>query len=247
MSISNESEYLGILNAGKLVAKVRDTMVQNTKQGISTLELDEIARKIFQESGAVSAPNAEYNFPGYTCISVGKEAAHGIPGKNKIIQDGDIVNIDVSARLNGFYADTGISFTVGKTQDILGRLCRAAQSATFAGIKQAKSGNYLRNIGKSMHKSALKDGFDVIRNLAGHGTGRKLHEEPQVLNYEVRKDNRKLNDGLVLAIESFITTGSRYVREGDDGWTLMTGDGSFVAQYEHTVIVSKNGGMVVTA
>lgn len=246
MSINNEVEFNGIVAVGQLVARVRDALVSQSKPGVTTAELDEIARVLLDQAGAVSAPLTEYQFPGHTCISIGREAAHGIPRIDRKIQDGDIVNIDISAKLNGYYADTGISFTVGNSPDLLKRICSSAKKATFAGIHQAKTGNFLRSIGRSIHRSALRDGFDVIRNLAGHGTGAKLHEEPQVLNYEEHQDTRKLNRGLVLAIESFITTGSRYVVEGRDGWTLKTKDGSYVAQFEHTVIVTDRGGLVVT-
>ncbi|TGN19123.1 type I methionyl aminopeptidase [Leptospira idonii] len=246
MSIHDEKDLIGILRTGKFVAKVRDLLVASAKPGMSTKELDQIAREEFEKEGALSAPKFDYQFPGYTCISVNHEVAHGIPSDETILQEGDLVNVDVSAKLDGYYADTGISFTIGKSKPILENLCRAAKQSTMEAIGQARTGNYLRNLGKMMHRSAKENGFTVIKNLAGHGTGRKLHEEPQVLVYEDKKDNRKLSNGLVLAIESFVSTGSEFAYEAEDGWTLVTADKSYVAQYEHTVIVCKDKAIIAT-
>lgn len=249
MSIQNERDLKGILSAGKFVAKLRDLLMSLSKPGISTWDLDQIAKKEFEASGALSAPNNDYKFPGFTCISTNLEIAHGIPKKEKILKNGDLVNIDVSAKLDGYYADTGISFLVGQGSETLTKLCKVAQQGTWNGLNQAITGNYLRNIGKAIQETAADNGFTVIKNLAGHGTGKKLHEEPQVLNYEDRRDRRKLNQGLVLAIESFISTGSQVAYEENDGWTLVAGNfpnQSYVAQCEHTVIVSEGKPIVAT-
>ncbi|MDF3821912.1 type I methionyl aminopeptidase [Leptospira sp. 96542] len=250
MSIQNEKDLQGILKAGKFVAKVREILKRMAKPGISTLELDLIAKEEFELSGAVSAPKHDYKFPGYTCISTNLEAAHGIPKPDRILKSGDLVNIDVSAKLDGYYADTGISFIVDGAHNDLSKLCDVAMESTMCGVKQAYTGNYLRNIGKAIHNTARENGFTVIKNLAGHGTGKKLHEEPQVLVYEDKKDFRILNNGLVLAIESFISTGSQFAYETNDGWTLVAGEKfgnqSYVAQCEHTVIVSNGKPIIAT-
>ncbi|PJZ46337.1 type I methionyl aminopeptidase [Leptospira brenneri] len=251
MSIQNEKDLQGILKAGKFVAKVRELLKLLAKPGVSTLELDNIAKLEFEKAGAVSAPKNDYKFPGYTCISTNFEIAHGIPKKDTILKEGDLVNIDVSAKLDGYYADTGISFVVGNSQnETLQKLCEAAIEGTLRATKQAYTGNYLRNIGKEIHSTAIENGFTVIKNLAGHGTGKKLHEEPQVLVYEDKRDHRKLNNGLVLAIESFVSTGSQTAYEEEDGWTLVAGNRrgelSFVAQCEHTVIVQNGKPIIAT-
>lgn len=250
MSVQDSKDIEGILKAGKLVAWIRDLLVSKAKPGISTGALDALAGKEFHKLGAISAPKAEYNFPGYTCISVNHEVAHGIPNRARFLKDGDLVNIDVSARLDGYYADTGISFVVGKPNSSLVHLCQTAKMATENAIEQAYSGNYLRNLGKAMETTAKQNGYTVIKNLAGHGTGRKLHEEPQVLVYEDKRDYRKLNEGLVLAIESFISMGAQSAYEAEDGWTLVApkraGGYSYVAQVEHTVIVQNGTAIVAT-
>ncbi|MBL0954849.1 MAG: type I methionyl aminopeptidase [Leptospira sp.] len=250
MSIQNEKDLQGILKAGKFVAKVRELLKLLAKPGVSTLELDMAAKHEFENAGAYSAPKFDYQFPGFTCISTNFEIAHGIPKKETILKEGDLVNVDVSAKLDGYYADTGISFIVGNTNPNLEKLCETAIEGTMRATKQAYTGNYLRNIGKEIHSAAKENGFTVIKNLAGHGTGKKLHEEPQVLVYEDKRDHRKLNHGLVLAIESFISTGSQTAFEEADGWTLVAGNRkgnlSYVAQCEHTVIVQNGKPIIAT-
>ncbi len=246
MSIKNQKDLQGILNAGKFVAKVRDLLVKSAKPGVSTKMLDSIAKQQFEMASAFSAPRNDYQFPGYTCISVNHHIAHGIPSEIIFLKEGDLVNVDVSAKLDGYYADTGISFVIGAPKSPLNDLCRVAIESTHAAIKQATTGNYLRTIGREISQTAKNNGYTVIKNLAGHGTGRKLHEEPQVLVYEDKRDTRKLNQGLVLAIESFISTGSQMAYEAEDGWTLVTPDRSYVAQCEHTIIVNDHKAIVAT-
>ncbi|MCG9873372.1 MAG: type I methionyl aminopeptidase [Leptospiraceae bacterium] len=247
MSISNENEFKGIMKVGQFVAKVRKAMMLYVESGMTTWELDQYARTFFENESVDSAPNKDYKFPGMTCISLNHEIAHGIPSQDKIMHNGDLINIDISAHLNGFYADTGISFYIGEEGGVkFANLCEAAVQSTLAGIKQARTGNPLRWIGRSINHTARGKGFKVIKNLAGHGTGRKLHEEPQVLNYEDKSERRVLNEGLVLAVESFVSNGSEYAYESSDNWTLITGDKSFAAQMEHTIIVTRKGPLIAT-
>ena len=246
MSIQNEKDLTGILKAGKFVARVRDLLVKCAKSGMTTLELDQIAKQEFEKAGAYSAPKHDYNFPGYTCISVNHQVAHGIPNHQVVLKKGDLVNVDVSAKLDGYYADTGLSFVVDGQNPMFEDLCRVAVESTNAAIRKATTGSYLKSIGKQIHATAKENGYTVIKNLAGHGTGKKLHEEPQVLVYEDKRDLRKLNKGLVLAIESFISTGSEFAYEAADGWALVTADKSYVAQCEHTIIVADGKAIIAT-
>ncbi|TGL60178.1 type I methionyl aminopeptidase [Leptospira ognonensis] len=247
MSIQNEKELKGILRVGKFVGRLRDFLMEKSKEGISTFALDQMAKVVFEKAGALSAPKHDYKFPGYTCISVNHEIAHGIPSRDRILKDGDLVNIDVSARLDDFYADTGISFVVGdSSSQELRHLCEVAKLGTEAAINVAHTGNLLRHLGREIQQTANRNGFKVIKNLAGHGTGRKLHEEPEVLVYENKRDKRTLTSGLVLAIESFVSTRSEMAVELSDGWTLSTLDRSYVAQCEHTVIVMDGQAIVAT-
>lgn len=246
MIIKNEKDLEGLKAIGKLVASIREEMKSETKPGITTKELDEIAGKRFAENGAISAPKAEYDFPGYTCISVNDEVAHGIPG-DRVLKEGDLVNIDVSGSLNGYYADTGISFVVGEPTEQLKELCDCAQRAFEKGLVKIKAGTKLNQIGKAVMNEAKRSGFTVIMNLTGHGVGRSLHEKPDyILNYHEPWDNDLLKDGMVIAFEPFISTGAEEVIEMDDGWTFKTEDSSYVAQVEHTVVVTKDKPIILT-
>ncbi|WP_413299420.1 type I methionyl aminopeptidase [Bacillus sp. 1P10SD] len=245
MIAKTEEDYNGLKEIGKIVASIRDALVQKVKPGITTLELDELAGELFEKAGAVSAPKGEYDFPGYTCISVNEEVAHGIPGK-RVIQEGDLVNIDVSGSKNGYFADTGISVVVGQGEAILTKICNVAKEAFEAGLKKAKPGSKKSGIGKAVIQTARQNGLTVIKNLTGHGVGRSIHEAPDhVYNYFEPWDDELLKEGMVIAFEPFISTEEEEVFQMDDGWTYVTKK-SFVAQIEHTLILTKNGPIITT-
>lgn len=245
MIAKTEEDFNGLKEIGKICGAIRDELVERAKPGITTKELDEIAGKMFEKAGAQSAPKGEYNFPGITCISINEEVAHGIPGK-RIIQEGDLVNIDVSGSKNGYFADTGISFVVGNGEIMLQKICDAAKEAFDAGLEKAKPGSKKSVLGKAVHNVAKQHGLTVIKNLTGHGVGRAIHEAPDhIFNYYSHWDDEILKDGMVIAFEPFISTFEEEVYQSDDGWTYLT-DESFVAQYEHTIILTKEGPIITT-
>ncbi|MCI3143438.1 type I methionyl aminopeptidase [Staphylococcus hominis] len=247
MIVKTDEELQALKEIGYICAKVRDTMQEATKPGITTKELDNIAKELFEEHGAISAPIQDEKFPGQTCISVNEEVAHGIPGK-RIIREGDLVNIDVSALKNGYYADTGISFVVGEADNPLKqKVCDVALEAFDAAMAKVKPGTKLSNIGKAVHATARKNDLTVIKNLTGHGVGQSLHEAPShVMNYYDPKDKTLLKEGVVIAVEPFISSKATFVTEGKNDWAFETKDKSFVAQIEHTVIVTKDGPILTT-
>ncbi|WP_281198169.1 type I methionyl aminopeptidase [Staphylococcus schleiferi] len=247
MIVKTDEELQALKEIGAICANIRDTMKAATKPGITTKELDNIAKDMFEASSAISAPIHDENFPGQTCISVNEEVAHGIPSK-RVIREGDLVNIDVSALKNGYYADTGISFVVGETdQEIKHKVCEVAQEAFDAAMKKVKPGAKLSQIGKAVHATARKNDLKVIKNLTGHGVGESLHEAPaHVLNYFDPQEKTLLKEGMVLAVEPFISSNAIYVTEGKNEWAFETKDKSFVAQIEHTVIVTKDGPVLTT-
>ncbi|MFS0673684.1 type I methionyl aminopeptidase [Ornithinibacillus sp. 179-J 7C1 HS] len=246
MIATTEADFNGLKEIGSICGAIRDELVKRTKPGITTKELDEIAAKMFEEAGAQSAPKGVYDFPGYTCISINEEVAHGIPG-DRTIQEGDLVNIDVSGSKNGYFADTGISFVVGDGEAILQKICDVAKEAFYAGLEKAKPGSRTSALGKAAHNVAKQHGLTVIKNLTGHGIGRSIHEAPDhILNYYSRWDDELLKDGMVIAFEPFISTLEEEVfLSEDDDWTYLT-DESFVAQYEHTIILTKDGPIITT-
>ncbi|KQL56451.1 MULTISPECIES: type I methionyl aminopeptidase [Bacillaceae] len=245
MIAKTEEDFNGLKEIGRIVASIRDELVRQSIPGISTKELDGLAGTYFEKEGAVSAPKSEYQFPGYTCISVNDEAAHGIPSK-RVLREGDLVNIDVSGSKNGYFADTGISFVVGKGNKQLEKLCSVAKQAFEEGLKKAVPGSKKSRLGKIVNQTAQANGFTVIKNLTGHGIGRAIHESPDhIYNYNDTLDDELLKEGMVIAFEPFISTSEEEVFQKNDGWTFATKN-SYVAQYEHTIILTKTGPIITT-
>jgi methionyl aminopeptidase len=229
------------------VADARDAMLAAVAPGVTTAELDVIARDVLRAHGARSAPMLAYGFPGTACISVNDEAAHGVPSRTKVLRDGDLVNVDVSAELDGYWADTGASAAVGTVTPEAGRLLHATRLAQREAMARARAGRPLRHLARAVEQRARKERFTVIANLCGHGVGRHIHEAPSVPSVEDRRDRTVLWEGLVIAIEPFLATGATAAYEDRDGWTLRTDDGGLAAQFEHTVVVTTSEPIVLTA
>lgn len=246
MTITHDDELQGLKAVGRIVARTLRDMAAAMEPGMTTAELDGIGRALLEAEGATPAPEAAYGFPGATCISVNEEIAHGIPGPRPI-RAGDLVNIDVSASRDGFFADTGASFRVPPARPALDRLCRDGRRATAVGIAQVGSGRPLAGIGQAIGRFASARGYTLIRNLASHGTGRALHEAPEeVATWPTRGDRRWIHRGLVLTVEPFLSLGGRWAAGAADGWTLTSAPPAPVVQFEHTVVATDRGAIVVT-
>ena len=246
MSIEGPDDLEGLRRIGAIVARARDAVLKEVRAGVTTAELDEVGRDVLQAHGARSAPQLAYNFPGWTCISVNDALAHGIPSTKKVLRDGDLVNVDVSAELDGYWADTGASAPVGQVSPKLRQLLWTTREAQAEAMQEARAGQPLNRIGSLIEKRAKRAGFRVVRTLGGHGVGRHIHEPPHVSNVFERDNKLLLWEGLVLTIEPFLTTRATDVIESDDGWTLRTPDGSVGAQFEHTFVVTKGDPIVLT-
>ena len=247
MSITNESELIGMKKISEVVGTTLKLMREYTKTGISTKELDEYGGSILKSFGAKSAPYETYGFPGYTCISINNEAAHGIPSENKILKEGDLINIDVSAELDGFWSDNGGSFVIGK--DIYNHqpLVDASKNILQKAINNIKEGVKIADIGFIIESEAIKLGYKVIENLAGHGVGRSLHEEPEnILNYSVKSNRERFKKNTTVAIETFISTNSTTAVELNDGWTLVGNKGGYVTQHEQTILITDSFPVILT-
>ena len=246
MTIETEDDVVALKRIGKIVASVLHAMLDTAEPGMTTRELDVLGAQLLEKHGARSAPKLTYNFPGSTCISINEEAAHGIPG-DRVIRPGDVLNIDVSAELDGYFADTGGTRIVPPTSPQKTRLCHATRMALHNAMKQARAGQPINGIGAAIERTAKSYGFKVIENLGSHGVGRALHEEPEhIAGYFDRTDTRILTEGMVITIEPFLSTRSRIVSETSDGWTLVGARGNLSAQYEHTMIITKGEPIVVT-
>lgn len=246
MTIENDSDIAGLKAAGHVVSTVLNRMLDAVRPGISTRELDEMGAQWLTEFGALSAPASSYGFPGATCISVNEEAAHGIPG-SRLIAKGDVVNIDVSAVLDGYFADTGGTRIVPPTTPTKTQLVFAARYALEQALKEVRHGARLNRIGHAIEKVAKANRFKIIENLCSHGVGRSLHEEPESIpGYYDATDTRVLQEGMVITIEPFLSTKSRWADEQADGWTLACAPGNLSAQFEHTLIVTRGAPLVLT-
>lgn len=247
MSITKESELIGMQAVSEAVAHTLKAMRNYAQPGMSTKELDDYGAALLAGFGAKSAPFLTYGFPGYTCISVNNEFCHGIPSDKRILQTGDLINIDVSAELNGFWSDNGGSFVLGEDIHQYGKLIEASKQILHKAIYSIKGGVRISDIGHLIETEAKKQGYKVIKNLTGHGVGRSLHEEPgEIANYRDRFNTTRFKKNSVVAIETFIATSSTYAETLEDGWTMVGDKGGFMAQHEHTIVVTDGEPMILT-
>ena len=246
MNARTQHEIQALRQAGRAVRAAFDAMVTAAEAGVRTRDLDALGAEVLATHGAESAPQLYYDFPGATCISVNEEAAHGIPS-DRVLVEGDMVNIDVSANLDGFVADMGQSFVVGAANAEQACLCKAVEEAVDRAVKKVRSGRSLNVIGKAVQAVADREGYEIVRNLGSHGVGRSIHEEPSYIPVDNPHEDRVLTRGMVLTIEPFFSTGAQWVEEQADGWTLSVPRDVMVAQFEHTLIVTDRGALVVTA
>lgn len=247
MSITTEAELAGMKKASEAVALTLKEMRKFAKPGMSTKELDDYGGKILNDLGAKSAPYLTYGFPGWTCISVDNEFCHGIPSETRILKEGDLINIDVSAELDGFWSDNGGSFVIGSDVNEHQKLVEASRQILQKAINNIKGGVRISDIGFLIETEAKKRGYKVIKNLTGHGVGRSLHEAPhEIANYRDRFNVTRFKKNSVVAIETFISTTSTYAETLQDGWTMVGNKGGFMAQHEHTIVVTEGKPIILT-
>lgn len=246
MTLSSEADLTAMKQIGRIVANALDAMGKAIEPGMTTLELDRIGRAFLDAAGAEPAPEKLYAFPGATCISVNEEIAHGIPGDRRIAA-GDLVNIDVSAEKDGYFADTGASFAVPPVTRAVERLCRDGRRAMWAGLRQVGAGRPLAEIGRAVGTFADRHGYTLVRNLASHGVGLSLHEEPtEIATWPDASERRIMTEGLVFTVEPFLSLGADFAEDGDDPWTLYSRPKAPTVQFEHTVVATRNGPLVLT-
>lgn len=246
MSIESDGDLDGMREAGRITTETLDALQHAVAEGITTGELDAIAKDVLDRNGARSAPAMVYGFPGTVLISINDEIVHGIPGARRLGR-GDLVSLDVTIEKDGFIADAARSVIVGTGSKTARDLIAAAESSLQAALQVARAGNHVNEIGRAVHNEVRRRGFRVVHGLCGHGVGRTIHEEPQVPNVYDRWQRDVLTEGLVLTIEPMITAGSAQPVQSPDGWTLKTRDGSLAAHCEHTLVITQGLPLILAA
>lgn len=231
------TEIATLKTANQIVARVLDALKKHVAPGVVTRELDELAEALILKNGCVPAFKGYRNYPASLCISVNEEIVHGIPGR-RMLYEGDIVSLDIGVKLDGFYGDAAITVPVGKVSPEAEKLMHVTREALYQGIGQARPGNRLSDISHAVQTWVERHGFSVVRDFVGHGIGRHLHEEPQIPNFGKPHFGPRLREGMVLALEPMVNTGSYEVKILDDGWTAVTVDGKYSAHFEHSIAVT---------
>jgi len=246
ISYKTKEEIELIRQSSLLVGKTLAEVAKHIRPGIKTIELDKIAEAFIRDNNGKPAFKGYAGYPATLCISVNEVVVHGIPG-NYELKDGDLVSVDCGTLMNGFYGDSAYSFAVGEVSDDKRLLMQRTKESLYLGIKVAKPGNRVGNIGYEVQTYVESFGYSVVRDLVGHGIGRELHEKPEVPNYGKRGDGTMLRPGMVICIEPMINFGKRYVEQDRDGWTIRTLDRSPSAHYEHQIAITDNGPMILSS
>lgn len=245
ITIKNVEEIAVMRRAGRIVAEVFELMREKIRPGITTGELDMLAERLIRKRGAVPLFKGYHGFPGTLCMSVNEQVVHGIPGK-RVLCEGDIVSIDVGARIDGFCGDAARTFAVGRIAPEVQTLLDTTERSLAAGIEKALVDNRIGDIANAVQTVAEAEGYGVVRDYTGHGIGRELHEAPDVPNYGTSGRGLRLVSGMALAIEPMINMGTHQVRTLQDGWTVVTIDGKPSAHFENTVAITPDGPVVLT-
>ena len=246
MTIGSQVDLAGMQRVGQLVARTIAHMRAQVRPGMTTRELDETGERFARAEGARSAPQLAYDFPGFTCLSVNEEIVHGIPGA-RVLRPGDVVKLDVTLELDGYMADSAVTVVIPPVSADARQLQRAARVAFNRGLDAARAGRTLRDVGRAVEAAARREGASVIRELTGHGIGRRIHESPSVPNWPDPTVRTVLTEGLVIALEPMVTAGPARVVEEADGWTLRTHNRVLAAHHEHTIVIRRGAPLVLTA
>ena len=246
MSIETPADLAALRRVGHITRLALDALERNVRAGVTTAELDAVAAALFSKHGARSAPAMVYKFPGHVLISINDEVVHGVPGP-RMLERGDLVKLDVTVEKDGYIADAARSVIVGPATDTATRLVACVRAAFRAGLSVARAGTRVNEIGRAVQNEVKRHGFAVVHGLSGHGVGRTIHEEPTVPNTYDRWQKDVLTEGLVITIEPMITAGSSRPVEAADGWTIRTSDGSLSAHHEHTLVITRQEPLILTA
>ena len=232
--------------AGRLVAKVFETVASFIKPGVSTYEINALAEKVIYDGGGSCPCKGYYDYPAGTCVSVNETLIHGIPSKKIILREGDLVSLDVVANLHGYCADATRTFLVGTCKESVKQILNVCQKAFYEGVKQAKPGNRVGDISAAIQHYVESNGYSVAREFTGHGIGKSMHEDPSVPNYGTAGTGPLLQNGMTLAVEPMILEGKKETRILGDGWTVKSRDGKLTCHYENTIVITDDGYEIIT-
>ena len=246
VSIKSQSEIALMREAGKILAKVHEELKDAIRPGMSTLDIDRLGEKIIRGYGCIPSFLNYNGYPASICVSVNDEVVHGIPHKDHILYEGDIVSLDAGVIYKGYHADAARTYGVGKISDEAAKLIEVTKQSFFEGIKMAKDGNHLHDISNAIADYCESFGYGVVRDLVGHGIGKNLHEDPQNPNFHQRRRGIKLQKGMTLAIEPMVNAGTYEVAWLDDDWTVVSDDGSLSAHYENTILITDGEPEILT-
>lgn len=246
VSIKSQNEIALMREAGKILAKVHEELKEAIHPGMSTLDIDKLGEKIIRGYGCIPSFLNYNGYPASICVSVNDEVVHGIPHKDHILVEGDIVSLDAGVIYKGYHADAARTYGVGKISEDAAKLIEVTQQSFFEGIKMAKDGNHLHDISNAIADYCESFGYGVVRDLVGHGIGKNLHEDPQIPNFHQRRRGIKLQKGMTLAVEPMVNAGTYEVAWLDDDWTVVSDDGSLSAHYENTILITDGEPEILT-
>ncbi len=246
IQVKNQLQIAAMKEAGRITGEALLVAREHVREGISTYDLDKVIRHYIEHAGAKPSFLGYGGFPGAACISINDEVIHGIPSRERILKEGDIVKVDVGAFYKGFHGDSARTIPVGKVSDEALRLIEATEKSFWAGIANAKAGNRIGDIGNAVESCVREYGYSVVRRYVGHGVGHELHESPDVPNYGTPGRGVRLCNGMVIAVEPMVNVGVCDVKELSDGWTVKTADGKLSAHYENTIAITSEGVIVLT-
>lgn len=246
IQVKSEREIALIRESGKISARCMLALKEHIKPGITTKQLDIIAAEFITAAGAVPSFKDYRGFPGSICCSVNEEVVHGIPSASKMLKNGDIISIDLGSYLEGYHSDMARTFPVGEISEEAERLIKITKESFYEGMEHARVGNRLNDISSNIEKVAVQNGYGIVRDLVGHGIGKKLHEPPDIPNFSFRGANPRLRAGMVFAIEPMVNVGGGEVNFMEDGWLVKTADRKLSAHYENTVVITEDGPKILT-
>lgn len=246
VSIKSQNEISLMREAGKILAKVHEELKDAIHPGMSTLDIDRLGEKIIRGYGCIPSFLNYNGYPASICVSVNDEVVHGIPHKDRILVEGDIVSLDAGVIYKGYHADAARTYGVGQISDDAAKLIEVTKQSFFEGIKMAKDGNHLHDISNAIADYCESFGYGVVRDLVGHGIGKNLHEDPQIPNFRQRRRGIRLQKGMTLAIEPMVNAGTYEVAWLDDDWTVVSDDGSLSAHYENTILITDGEPEILT-